>query len=76
MIPARNDERHFDGRAWNVDHVKRMQIMETMRFETDVLVIGTGGAGLRAAIEVESLGRRALRLIASSAIGAFRPARR
>jgi succinate dehydrogenase / fumarate reductase, flavoprotein subunit len=37
-----------------------MQPMQTMRFETDVLVIGTGGAGLRAAIELDALGRRVL----------------
>lgn len=30
--------------------------------ETDVLVIGTGGAGLRAAIEIDKLGRRVLLL--------------
>jgi succinate dehydrogenase / fumarate reductase, flavoprotein subunit len=33
---------------------------ETHTYDTDVLVIGTGGAGLRAAIELHDLGRRVL----------------
>ncbi len=36
--------------------------MESVRFATDVLVIGTGGAGLRAAIELHDQGRRVLLL--------------
>ncbi len=35
---------------------------EPMRVSTDVLVIGTGGAGLRAAIELDSRGQRVLLL--------------
>lgn len=36
--------------------------MESQRFVTDVLVIGTGGAGLRAAIELHDQGRHVLML--------------
>ena len=36
--------------------------LEPTRYETDVLVIGTGGAGLRAAIEIHSRGQRVLLL--------------
>ena len=34
--------------------------MEPQHYTTDVLVIGTGGAGLRAAIELHRMGRRVL----------------
>src|SRR5262249_17470214 len=50
LLPADNENRE------NVRHDRRLPMTETMHVETDVLVIGSGAAGMYAAIEAAQSG--------------------
>ena len=49
-----------DGRCWREDQVKAMELRPRQVISTDVLVLGSGGAGLRAAIEARKHNVRVL----------------